>query len=456
MNSAMATSSRAETCVHSTSAAPRSWLGQLVHTTHGQAIVVMLLIAIGFSVMPMVNSIRKPKANKDYSRWWSAATMVRNDQAMYPPDLTVFTGFIYPPAIAVTFYTPLSLLGFPIMVGLLCLLTSIGHVVSVFASVYFATGRWRDQHWLIYAVPIAVTVPFVSDIYFLGQFNLTMLAMMLVGFIMLESRRWIWAGILFAFPTSAKAFPLTILGYLVWRRRWWATFSMLAALFVMVIAAPALVRGVDRHLQESWTWLDRMVLSSSSTNLANQPERAFRAGNQSLVSVVNRLTRPTEPPGPADSDPDNFNANLIDIGPNGSFIVFASVAAAFCLAYILAMPRRDQRTRRTAGMEYAIVLLLIVIFSPKAGTYYYCWTIPALAIITAEALGATPGSARRKLILTGLLASIGIMATALTQAFNIPGPQTYGATLWGGVALLITLLALLWTAKREHPTSQTA
>ncbi len=427
----------------------------LLHTTHGQALLVMLVMALGFSVMPLVNTVRRPTNNKDYTRWWEAATTVRAGEALYPPGEAKFSGFIYPPGIAVLFYTPMSLLGMKAMVAALCALTFVGHVVSVFASVHLATGGWRDRHWLVYAIPIAVTLPFVSDNYFLGQFNLTMLGLMLLGFVALEAGRPNLAGGLMAFAASAKAFPISALGYLVWRRRWGAALAMVAGVALFAVAAPAALRGVDRHLQESWTWLDRMVLSSSGTNLANQPNRAYRAGNQSLVSVVHRLTRPTESADDPSDNPANFNANLIDIGPRGAFAAFAGLSGALCVAFVLAMPRAARRTGRSNAMEYAIVLLLIVMFSPKAGTYYYCWDIPAITIITAETLAAPIGSRRRRFLLGGLVTAVVILATALSQALEIPGPQTYGATMWGSMALLLMLLALLWDAGRSATVTVT-
>lgn len=434
--------------------APGKTISQgLVHTTHGQALIVMLVMAIGFSVMPLVNTVRRPSNNKDYSRWWEAATAVRAGEALYPPGETEFSGFIYPPGIAALFYAPMSLLGMKVMVAGLCALTFAGHAAAVFASVFLATGGWRGRHWLVYALPIVVTLPFVSDNYFLGQFNLTMLGLMLLGFVALEGRRPNLAGGLLAFAASAKAFPVSALGYLVWRRRWGATLAMLAGLALFTVAAPAALRGVDRHLQESWTWLDRMVLSSSGTSLANQPNRAYRAGNQSLVSVVNRLTRPTETPDDPNDNPANFNANLIDIGPRGAFAIFAGLSAALCLAFVLAMPRQERRTRRSNAMEYAILLLLIVLFSPKAGTYYYCWDIPAITIITAEILAAPIGSRRRRWLIGGLAGAVAILVTALTQALEIPGPQTYGATMRGSMTILVILLALLWDAGRSGPIS---
>jgi len=40
-----------------------------------------------------------------------------------------------------------------------------------------------------------------------------------------------------------------------------------------------------------------MLLSTSGERLANQPDRAFRSGNQSMMSVTHRLMRDVEAAG---------------------------------------------------------------------------------------------------------------------------------------------------------------
>jgi hypothetical protein len=419
----------------------------LLRTSHGITLLIIVLIGIGFSVMPILNTFRKPDSNKDYTRWWLVARAVDDGTPIYPPGEIVVRGFIYPPGIASVVYAPLSILGFTAMVAALCLINMAAHAFSIMACVHFATGRWRDQHLVLYLVPLLVTLPYVWDTYFLGQLNLTLLAVMLLGFVMLDRGRPGAAGGLFAFAASTKVFPVMVLGYLVWRRRWAAAAATVVGIVVFMLVAPMPMRGVERHLQESREWLDRVVLSTSSTSIAGIPGRAYRAGNQSLVSVVNRLTRPVEETDPPPSNPDYFNVNLVDIGPRGSFLVFGTIAGVLCLAYILAMPRAAARTPRIAGIEYAILLILITIFSPKAGSYYFCWTMPGLAVITAAILSAPAASRARRLLVAGLIVTVAIMATALAQAFDRHTPQTYGSTLWGAVALLGMLLLLLWGSR---------
>jgi len=94
---------------------------------------------------------------------------------------------------------------------------------------------------------------------------------------------------------------------------------MVAATVVFLVVLLAPVRGWDRHISETAAWMNLMVFSNTGEGLANQPQRAFWFGNQSLMSVVHRLTRPVD--AGVDRDDETLKVNLVDIGPRGSFVV---------------------------------------------------------------------------------------------------------------------------------------
>lgn len=409
-------------------------------------LIVFLVFSAGLTVPPLVQTIKASKGAKDYDTWDEVSRAVRDGKPIYLPGRKVVRDFFYPPAIATLFYAPLSYAGLPGMVLLLCLFSCVGHLVSLCLSVYFATGGLRAPP-LLWWVAFAVGVPFAVDIYMLGQLNLTLLAVMLLAFLALEKERPVAAGTLFAIAAAAKAFPLSAIGYLVWRRHWAAAASMLGALALILVVLPAPIRGFERNWRELCIWTDNMLLHNTGDALANQPDRAYRYGNQTLMSVVHRLTRPL----PVGKERDgNLTVNFISISSRASFVIFFVISGAMCLAFVTAMPARARRTPQTNALEYAIVLLMIVIFSPKAGSYYYCWTIPGFTLVTAEAIRAPAGSSRRRWILTGLSLSLFVMALALTQNFD-RRLQGMGATMWGAVLLFVTLVALLWD-KARNPT----
>jgi hypothetical protein len=402
-------------------------------------LLVFFVFSFALTVPPIVQTIRESRGTKDYGTWAKVAQRVRDNKAIYAPGKKKNGhDFFYPPAIASLFYAPLSYAGLWGMVLLLCLLSCLGHLVSLCLSVYFATGGLRAPP-ILWWTAFATGVPFAVDIYFLGQLNLSLLGVMLLGFLALERKRPVAAGSLLALAAAAKAFPLSAIGYLVWRRHWTAAASMLGALALILVVLPAPIRGFSRNWQELCTWTDNMLLHNTGDVLANQSDRAFRHGNQTLMSVVHRLTRPLPVGKGSDGD---LTVNFTDIPSGAAFAIFLVIAGTMCLAFVTAMPARRRMTRETSALEYGILLLLIVIFSPKAGSYYYCWAIPGFTMVAAEALRAPAGSRRRRWILTGFWLSAGVMMLALTQTFD-RRLQGVGVTLWGAVLLFITLVALL-------------
>src|ERR1700681_2182368 len=95
----------------------------------------------------------------------------------------------------------------------------------------------------LFALPGFITVTFVFDMFDLGQPNLVLLAMMLLGFWWLQNGRPWAAGSMFALATAIKVFPVAVLPYLLWRRRWAAAASMVAFTGIFLFVVPAPVRG---------------------------------------------------------------------------------------------------------------------------------------------------------------------------------------------------------------------
>jgi hypothetical protein len=346
---------------------------------------------------------------------------------------------------ATLFYAPLSLAGPVPMMLILLALSSLGYFMSIFISVYLATGKWTRQDWPLYLLPGLFCIPFAYDIYYLGQLNMTLLAVMLLGCFALEKKRPGFAGVLFAISAGAKAFPFTIILYLLWRRFYVAAASMLVTLTLILVVLPAPFRGFDRNWQELSTWTDQMLLHNNGATLANQADRGYKFGNQTLLSVVNRLMRPL-PVGQVQDG--NLMVNLVNVSSRTAFATAIAIALALCAAFAVAMPPRRFLTRRILAFEFSIVLLFIVIFSPKAGSYYYCWTLPGFTLVIAELIAAPLSSVRRRWLTIGLSSCLFVFALALSQAFTRI-PQGMGVTMWGGVLLSIILMVLLLEEKKK-------
>ncbi len=142
--------------------------------------------------------------------------------------------------------------------------------------------------WLA-ALPAFVTVSFVFDMFDLGQPNLVLLAMMLYGFWLLQRGRPWFAGSMFALATAIKVFPVAVLPYLLWRRRWASASGMAVFLVVFLLLIPTPIRGYQRNVDELKIWFHAMVGSSSEKGFGQRDEQNWSWVNQSIIAMTHRL-----------------------------------------------------------------------------------------------------------------------------------------------------------------------
>ena len=133
---------------------------------------------------------------------------------------------------------------------------------------------------------------FVFEMFDLGQPNLLLLALMLYGFWLLRDQRGWFAGSMFALATAIKVFPVAVLPYLVWRRRWAAAASMPVFLVVFLLLIPAPIRGFQRNVDELKIWFHAMVGSTSEKGFGQRDEQNWSWINQSIIAMTHRLMRP--------------------------------------------------------------------------------------------------------------------------------------------------------------------
>ena len=407
-------------------------------------LAVLILV---FSAAPLFNNLTG-RPNKDYDLWYQVGRDYRQGLDIYPTDARPFP-FMYPPA-AAALLAVATLAGPFGFVALLVLANSAAWVGSVFLSVRLATGASWRQRPLLYAGPTLWVVPFVHDMYLLGQPNLFLLLLMLGAFAGLRRGRPWAAGALVGLAAAIKAFPVLALGYFVYRRQWKATASAALTLALLLTVAPLPFRGASRAARELVVWTKGMVLRYDEGQIAQRPERCYSFKNQSLVGVANRLLRSV----PADGESkDPWTVNVADLGFRGVNRVIAGLTAALGLFYVGVMrwrPSADPAAaRREFTAETAMLLLMVLVFSPFAFNYFYVWLIYPLTVLIARMNAAPAGSAERRVLLAGLLVSLAVFASALV---SLRGAQAYGNLLLTDFLLLGLLGWLLLRDRVSAPS----
>ncbi|HUO13328.1 MAG TPA: glycosyltransferase 87 family protein, partial [Caulobacteraceae bacterium] len=207
---------------------------------------------------------------------------------------------------------------------------------------------------------------------------------------------------MFAAAVALKAFPIAILPYLVWRRRWWAALSMLVMSLVFLFLVPAPFRGFERNAAEVKTWVSGMVLSASEKGFGQRPEQNWGWKNNSLIAVTHRYLRPIN----AEAEHPQwkpFSVNLFNLTYDQANLVLLGAAGLIGLGFVISLPPERRRTPASDAAEYGLLLALMTIASPLARAYYFVWLLfPFTLLVQRGALDPDPAVRRRVRWLLGL------------------------------------------------------
>lgn len=458
---------------------------------------LLAILMVVFSVPPLVN-LALGKPNKDYGLWHQVGEALRSGLEIYPdPDSGRLFPFMYPPS-AAAMLGYLSLTGPYVTTILLTLIHSAAWLGAIVFSVRLATGgRAAGRNPLLYLVPSLCVVALIHNTYMLGQPNLTLLTLLLGAFLCLQKGRDVGAGVLVATAAAIKAFPILALGYFIYRRRWKASAATVAALAAWLLIAPLPWRTPAEAVRDVKVWSGGMLFTYNKQGIAQRPFRSYSYKNQSIMGLAHRLLRDVPADGEAvlskrtaplvragQSDRTGLRADgSIDLptiltaaprphpGLDDAFIgidedlkkawrvnvasldfravtlVTLGAMTALSLFALWVFPPNRERTRRTDALEFALVTLLITMFSPLSFNYAFVWLIYPLTVALNEAIDHPAPAGRSRRIQLGALGTI-----LLIPALAIPFPlyaQALGNLFVPALLLVLTLGWKLREARRE-------
>ena len=393
-------------------------------------IFALMATMIGFSVAPLVNDA-VGRLNKDYVLWFYTGRAVARGLSVYPLDGRVFP-FMYPPS-AAALLAILSSLGSKLFLLALLTVHSVAWVANILLSLYLVSGRVARHRPVLYLVPSLGVAAYIHDAYLLGQPNMTLLAMMLGALACLGARRAVAGGGLIALAAAVKAFPFLGIGYLIYRRLWKATAAMLVALTLLMVVLPMPFRGVTGAYTDAGTWTMGMVLRYDSGSIAQRPERGFGHKNQSLMALANRLLRDI----PADGEAhDGWKVNIASLGFGAVNRIILAAAIVLGGLYVGLMSWKMPRPGPILATEGALLILLILVFSPLSFNYSYVWLLYPLTVALYFGTEAAPRSAERRVMVGAVAGSLGLLALSLVSARTAAG---YGNSFWAAIALFAAL-----------------
>ena len=378
---------------------------------------------------------------KDYGLWYWAGQQVLNGGALYPANAGGYFEFIYPPLPAILLAIPSWFGKIPLYIVLSVLNALAWWYTGTFSDVMTGSGR-RAGPWLE-ALPVFVTVTFVFDMFDLGQPNLVLLAMMLYGFWSLQHQRAWLAGFMFALAIAIKVFPIAVLPYLIWRRKWAATVATVAFTGILLYVVPAPIRGFERNAAELKTWYQGMVGTSSEKGFGQRDEQNWSWVNQSLIAVTHRLVRPINYNQEDPSKPPR-TMNVIDVDYKTANLIVLALSALLGLGFLAVMPSQARRTARSDAEELGILFCLMTVASPLARQYYFMWLFfPMTVLMHRAAFDARAG--------VRLGTWLALAAAGILMLLSLP-PFPNVIQAWGNNLLATAILAgaLAWHIR--HPS----
>lgn len=392
------------------------------------------LLGVAFAGPPVWRAAHAPEpdGNKDYSLWYNIGRAVRAGDPLYQ-YANFEVRYMYPPPLAVFVLAPLSGLGYPGFVAVFALANAAAWAVCVGWAPRLVAPPGERVTPAGVLVPAVATGAYAWDMFHLGQLNLFLLVLMLAAWAALRHRRPALAGVALGTAVAVKVFPLPAVVYFAARREWTAVAATAATCGVLLGVLPAPVRGFERNCYELGQWAGYMVGDQSGTTMAARSSVGFTWRNSSLVSVAHRLLRPVDA---GDRDLVYFRVNVAGLTPGQAQAVGFGACVTLGGVLLWATRLRFAPTPAAEGLEWAMVLTLVVLCSPLSWTYFFCWLLPAWAA-AVRFCGRRPD----RWAVGGSVAAGVVLASTATQTID-PLVSAYGATTWGAVMLFLVLAGM--------------
>src|SRR5437667_10977180 len=177
------------------------------------------------------------------------------------------------------------------------------------------------------------------------------------------------------------------------------------------------------------------MLQYSAASVGQRSMRSYTSKHQSLVGVSNRLLRHVD--ADASSAPHQpIYVNLANLKFSVVNAIVVGIALALGSVFIAVMPQRDMRTVETDAIEFALLLLLMLMVTPLSFGYFYSWLMLPLAVITQRVLAGKSSAVLWWSLPALALLALGIPFPRGAQLYG----NTFSATLLVFVGLSIELL----------------
>ena len=380
-----------------------------------------LTLIVGLGVNTVYRAAIWPIQRTDFTVYQLAGQAVVDGTDIYQVRNERGWAYVYPPPFAILMapFARLSVFWGALVWYVISVALIIWALVMCVRTVRLAFSA--DGHRLILSVaPIAMLLVWFMSGLTRGQASVLLMWLVLAAFC------WHWeghdlrGGACLAGAVLLKVFPLVLLGYFVWRKKWKFLAVAFATIIVVGLILPGAVFGFKRNFAywESW---GRMIAGPA---LANESQRAQsglneqlldpqKLRNQSLLGALSRLTN-------------NSFARVATV-----FIGLAMVGAMWAVG-------------RNAGGESELligsaVMTWMLLVPPISETHYFILLLLPLMALLAVAMHEPDDTTRRFTRWTLVVFCLVVLASACIRRLEAVGAPCW-ATLIVWVALLLVVI----------------
>ncbi len=314
------------------------------------------------------------------------------------------------------------------LLGLACLAGSLALVQAMLESPLRPPSA---------ALAALAALTLLSDNFNLGQSNLPVLFLVLLGLFSLSRGRDAAAGGFVSLAVAFKITPALFVVYFALKRRWRAVGAAMLGLLVWLLLVPALVFGPARNLHLLSEWSEQVVMPFVSGQKVKTTNVRWHHTNQSLEAALQRTLTPYGENTYGGLHP---ALDLPVLDEKGASRV--ALVLKFLVLVTLALVALKGRSRPPRVLlEGALFFYGMLFLSPVS--WYSHYVVSLVAFACALELLRQREWRQQRLLAAGLVAAVGLTTVSLTDQL-----RSYSLVFLGH-ALLFVALAVL--ALRPEP-----
>jgi hypothetical protein len=397
---------------------------------------------VGVLAYFFINALTRIHGNTgDFPAFYNAARAMLDGTNIYQ---TGFPDYIYPPLLAFL-YTPFAWFPVPTAAAIaLCFLlivftAALGVGSRAMAERFDVAPGWSGL------LPVMCLAAVLSEDKLRGEFQMWQTnSLLLLSFSLALywlDRRPTWAGLALAFAFNIKYLPILFLPYLLLRRRWAVAAAFVAGIPVFALL-PAVLLGWDLNLEylaTAYRGLFRLVGLDIGVTAAAVIDPDLRSViSLSVTSGIARYLGPATPNRVTYA----IVAGLMAVVGAWTWGQYRRAGMPFLYRADGAGPG-DSATRRVVALEWAALLLLLLILSPQSNSRHYSMLVLAncLAVVALLHGGRSaprwPVAAGAIALFLGSILPTGYIRTSLARQAWVE----VGGISW---CALLMLMSLVW------------